>query len=359
MIGYYCTTSYHLMIAILIALCKGNKAKQALFITPHFKNIHGDILFLKKSGLFKDIIYLDDHYGSRCYLLYRKYRNIFFYKNAKLYCLNNKFREFIFFPGSLFFACYFAKMIFSNSPECEFSFGEDGLASYINHAEYRLQKRQSKFFLKLFGVKKYLKFYSSLYVIEPDLVINEGMFLLKKIQRKQKNTYEFKELIERVFGHNELPPCDVLFLQQPFMADSAKLKKLDEIQTKALAIVSKLIGSKKGYVKIHPRTISAGNIPKNLNVIAGNGLFEASIVKKINHEIIVTVCSTAAISPFIIWGYTPTIYLLYKIDKNFSLSRNLKIFLEKFKVKYQESGGKIYEPESLDDFYSALKNNII
>ena len=339
----------------MIAINNEKKRKQILFISPHFKNKEKVIYALEKTGLFEAVVLLNDYYGSKKYKLVRKYRKVCFFGEAKKFCHNYSFSEFIFFPGSLIFASYFVKYIRRKSPDCSFAFGEDGLASYIRHAEYCLPNKRMKYFLKLMGGENNLRLYKTMYVMQPDLVVNEGNFLLKKIVRTDEIISKFNKLIENIFGMEKIPRSDILFLQQPFKSDLSSMNLLENLQDQALKYLSGQIPRLSAYIKIHPRTLNLDSFPKNLKLIESTGLFEASVTPQINNVLLITVCSTAAISPYMMWGYTPPICFLYKIDGGFSFSKNLQTFLEKFKGEYQKRGGIVYEPQSWNNFIKILE----
>lgn len=340
------------MVAFSLAQNEFKGDEVILFISPHFKNSKNIIQRLceNSKNVFKEVVILDDHFGTKKYVLIRKFRFIFFYKKAIKLCERCKFQKFIFFPGNLIIASLFAKYICKHNHQCEFAFGDDGLASYINHDEYTKLSGKQKRLLILLNYQQYLKRYRILYVMEPDLVVTNKHFMLRKITHPDFKNTEFRMLMKKVFVSALIPQCDILYLQQPFIYDSNQFACFEKVQSKSIRDICSICRKKKIYIKIHPRTPENYKIPDNIVRVKGKGLFEASLTSDINQSVLVTLFSTAAFTPFMLWGLTPKIILLYKIANESILTSNLALFLKKFKKVYNQNGGKIYEPENWDQF---------
>lgn len=359
MIGIYCTTIYHLMVAISLAQNDFKNHEVILFVSPHFFNKE-KIIDNLSSGLgkkiFKEIVILDDYFGSRRYTVERKIRFVFFYRKAINLCRKYLFKKFIFFPGNLIIASLFAKYISKTSFDCEFAFGDDGLASYINHNEYTKLSRSQNLISNLLNYYQYLRLYKTLYVMEPSLVVDNKKFILKQIKHPNFSDLEFKKILRKIFLTETIPSCDILYLQQPFIYDSREFACFEDVQNKSIHAICDICTDKKIYIKIHPRTPGNYVIPPNMIKVRNTGLFEASLASDINRTVLITMFSTAAFTPFMFWGYTPTIVLLYRIaNKSTIMSDNLNEFLEKFKLVYSQHGGNIYEPQDWNQLTKYLK----
>lgn len=358
MIGIYCTTIYHLLVAISLAQNDFKDSKVVLFVSPHFDNSKNIIYNLSNNigeKIFQEIVVLKDYFGTARYGIERKIRFFYFYQAAIERCRKYNYKKFIFFPGNLITASLFAKYISKFTPDCEFAFGDDGLASYINHDEYtKLGKRQNTI-SRLLNYHKYLQMYKTLYVMEPGLVMNNKKFMLKHINHPDFKNRGFVELIRKIFTAELLPPCDILYLQQPFIYDSKDLACFEDIQTESIDKVCNICKGKKIYIKIHPRTPRNYSIPQNMPKVKSNNLFEASLSPDINRTVLITLFSTAAFTPFMFWGYTPKIILLHRIANKSIVSNNLNEFIKQFKVIYTRYGGKIYEPENWNQLVNYLK----
>lgn len=358
MIGIYCTTIYHLLVAISLAQNDFKDRQVVLFVSPHFDNSRDFIYNLSNNmeeKIFQEIVILDDCFGTTRYGIERKIRFFFFYRAAIDRCQKYTYKKFIFFPGNLITASLFAKYISKFSPDCEFAFGDDGLASYVNHDEYtKLSNSQNKI-LSLLSCHKYLQMYKILYVMEPGLVVNNKKFVVKHINHPDFKNREFMELIRKIFSAELLPPCDILYLQQPFIYDSKDLAHFEDIQTVSIDKVCNICRNKKIYIKIHPRTPKNYSTPKNMPKVKSNNLFEASLSPDINRTVLITLFSTAAFTPFLFWGYTPKIILLYRIANKSIVSNNLNEFIKQFRAIYTRYGGEIYEPENWNQLANYLK----
>lgn len=358
MIGIYCTTIYHLMVAISLAQNDFKNQEIILFISPHFidkERVVNNLSSYPEEDLFKEIVILNDYFGSKRYAIERKFRFIFFYPKAIELCQKYLFKKFIFFPGNLTIASLFAKYISKNNPCCEFAFGDDGLASYINHDEYTKLSNNQKHISKLLNYDQYLRLYKTLYVMEPSLVISNKRFILKQISHPNFGDSKFQKVIKEIFLTEVIPACDILYLQQPFIFDSRKFMRFENIQDRSYKVICDACTDKKIYIKIHPRTPRSYVIPSHMIKVKSTGLFEASLTSSINQTMLITLFSTAAFTPFMFWGYTPTIILLYHMANKSILSDNLNEFLRRFKVVYSQHGGKIYEPRDWNQLISLLK----
>ncbi|WP_432642347.1 hypothetical protein [Acidaminococcus sp.] len=358
MIGIYCTTIYHLLVAISLTQNDFKNQEVILFVSPHFvdnKKIINNLNSNIGKKLFKKIVILNDYFGTKRYAIERKIRFFFFYRKAIDLCKKYTFKKFIFFPGNLIIASLFAKYISKYSHDCEFGFGDDGLASYINHDEYTMLSESQNQISNLLNYNQYLQMYKTLYVMEPDLVVDNKKFILKHINHPDLKNNGFKELIKKIFTKGMIPKCDILYLQQPFIYDSKKLACFEDTQTKSISKICNICKDKKLYIKIHPRTPKSYSIPSKVLKVNGTDIFEASISSDINDTVLITLFSTAAFTPFMFWGYTPKIILLYQIANQSINSSRLNKFIKKFKIVYSRYGGRIYEPNNWNQLEKYLK----
>lgn len=354
-VGFYCDTIYHLLVALSMGTHEFKNEEKVLFLAPHFKDPEKIIFSLKnKVKIFKNVVVLQDHIYDRWAIVHRRLRYFFFYPSVKLASKEYNFTQFILFTCHPQLIALFAKWIHKYNPLCRLSLGEDGLASYINQNMYRYPStRKAKFLFALNGLHKFYKEVNEMYVFEPQLVQNENNYKLKKIQKPNLRDPLFKEIADSLFAKETVPNVQFLVLHQPFNTKIAQERQYDDIQKRLLGYLADY--SNSAAIKMHPQSQDMFDFSPKIKCYRSTTPFEMSMTSDIEHIVLTTLFSTAVFTPFLFWGYKPTILLLYKLAGKNLLMTRLENFVKDFKNIYEKAGGTILLPENWKEVQEILQ----
>ncbi len=248
------------------------------------------------------------------------------------------------------------KRIVKKNPDCEICLGEDGLGAYIEKDTFRPNRNnyKARLLLKFTGWEYYLNLIKFHYVLHPELVTYTSNLKLRNILPFSSNDSAFNTIIESVWGTYKISKCSILFLQQPLHGEFDELYKL---QTSILNTFANSSLANKVTVKLHPREFNL-NLPSQLAIIDQTVLYELSVKNTTDLKFIVSVFSSALFTSFLLWGNTTPIVLLYNIgEKAVVISKNMELFVKRFKRVYEKSGGKMYQPKTKEELLQILRNH--
>ncbi len=354
-VGFYCDTVYHLLVALSMGTHEFKNEEKILFLAPHFKNPEKIIFSLKnKVKVFDYVVVLQDHIYDRWAIVHRRLRYFFFYPMVKAASKEYNFTNFILFTCHPQLIALFAKWILKYNPSCRLSLGEDGLASYINQNMYQYPStKKAKFLFALNGLHKFYEEVNEMYVFEPRLVQNINNYKLKKLQKPDFRDPFFKNIADTLFAKEIVPNVQFLVLQQPFNTKIAQEQKYDDIQNRMLGYLADY--SDSVAVKMHPQSQGSFSARSKIKYYHSTTPFEMSMTPEIEQIVLTTLFSTAVFTPYLFWGYKPTILLLYKLAGKNILMTHLDTFVKDFKNIYEKAGGTILLPKNWEEVKGILQ----
>lgn len=353
-VGFYCETIYHLFVALSMATAEFREDKKILFIGPTFKDSRLIIQSLKKSPVFSHVYVLNTHVYDRWIKWNHRFRYIYFYKSVKKASILYSLKYFILLTCDPPMVASFEKIVHKYNPDCKVAIGEDGLGTYVHQSLYGVSSFKARWMFSLCGLYKHLFAVKDMYVYDPDLVQNERGYHLLCLQKPSLENRNFVEAVHQIFSVEKLPSSDFLILHQPFRSDYKEQHNFDMVQQRMLSLLVQLRPHDKLAMKLHPRTREKNEFPKEIHCFKSTTPFEVALDPSIEKTTLVTLFSTAVFTPFLIWGYTPPLILLYKLANKSHLTDNLESFVQQFRVLYEKAGGRIAVPETWDELRDVL-----
>lgn len=229
---------------------------------------------------------------------------------------------------------------------------EDGLESYDSVLDKNSKKRQDTVF-SVFFKKRPLELCKGLYLYEPNYVINNSY--KKNIYRipKVKKDTEIAGIIKDSFSGNILKIHQKAIFLEAWFNEFEKYK----FQEKMLQIVVDTIGSENVGIKKHPNDICNVDLYKKYNIIEGIRSFELNnLYYTLNNKILISIISTACLTPKMIYDEEPYVVFLYRIFLS-KFEYKEWIYTEKIIYKIRSryrTPEKIMIPESLSDLKRCL-----
>lgn len=354
MIGFLCTTPYHLLISLSMALNEFHREDKILVVFGRFSD--ADILCerIRSLNIFVGVILLDSHDFDCLKNWNRRLRMFYFYKKFSNISKSVIFDQFIFFAPDLLEVSFMVKKIVKYSPNCKFSFAEDGIGSYLTPLIYEPTYKMQKW-LKILHRDIFLKKITGLFLLHPELIAYQTSYHLQKILPLDLSNSNFDVAIKNIWKKNNLVETDLLFLQQPFHEDH-KIE-LAQKQNELLDSIIRYCSSrhKKLGVKLHPRT-RLFPYENQCNIIDANDMYELEIKDSKAVKCIIGINSGALLTPFLLWEKTIPIIFLYKLCGIKSLNSSMNHFLILFKENYEKKGGRFYVPSNYDELFAILKD---
>lgn len=353
MVGFLCTTPYHLLLSLFMASQNFKNDEKVLVIFKRFKNTDSLHRKIRESNVFKEIVILDSHDFDKWKNWNRRLRMFFFYKGFKTLCRDVKFDQFIFFAPDLLEVSFMIELISEKNPRCSFAFAEDGIGSYFNPGIYMPTDKMNKW-LCILRRKKYLRKIKTMYLLKPNLLAYPSEYEIKQILPYPKNDAIFDSLITSLWGNYNLDDYSFLFLQQPFSEDGNI--KLGQEQDRILEFIMRqdFFKSDNIGVKLHPRSKNYF-FPKGCSIIPPDRMYEIGIKNSNKITCLMGINSGALLTPFLLWGKVFPIIFLYRLCNIDSLNKYMDALLNLFKLDFEQNGGKLFIPSTYEELLNVLK----
>lgn len=349
MTGFLCSTPYHILICLSMALTDYANDDKTLIIMNRFKDAKRISALLKQSGVFKYVKFMDTHDFDRFKNWNRRLRMFMFYPELKAHFSEESFDNFIFFAPDLLEVSYVIKLVYNKNNYCNFFFAEDGIGAYVDESIYK-PNRGVKRWLQILHRIDYLNLIKGIYLIHPELCTASYSYNKIKIENINTSDPVFVKLIHLIWGNEYVNNCQTLLLHQPFVVDGKP--EVGSWQDKCFELINQNFAG--CCVKLHPREKDSASLRK-FRLFEAKGVFEVLLMNGFSPKCLVGVNSTALLTPFMLWNLKPTLIFLYKICHYDGISKRMDLFLENFKVIYSKNGGELYIPGSFDELEGLLK----
>ncbi len=342
------STPYQFILALSLLL--SNKKESYCFV------LHDTVFSETQLDVIKDMVNRIDNLEEVIVLPVKKrwcarYHIIFTYKSLKNLTMKYDIKRIINFTIRYSLVMPYIDFLLRHNVSCEICVGEDGMDTYMAGDSFKL-RAVTKLLMRILGYYKYFNNFSVVYSVRPDL-INKTVKKTRKIPVDIMESSDWRNVVDDVFSRRIIKGYNIILLQTPFQIYSFEgSKEMGECQETIFSYVTKKYFNVA--LKVHPKNkidclYECAYIPHDV-------MFELSLSNDINTSTLISVNSTAAITPYILYGYTPKLIFLYKmcgID-NDELSR-LDNFLKRFSLVYKASGGEIYLPATMGELQNALK----
>lgn len=247
---------------------------------------------------------------------------------------------------------HFAASIININKCAKLYYYEDGLSSYMEDMVKRFYSLHDKILYKLFGFSLARLYPVEMYINEPKLY--EGLMCPESKECRIININNGKILREigELFPINNslYKENSVIFLSQPILLNGIK-NKFDEIFNTIMSIDNII-------VRPHP-TEKDRFIGYKGNIDFDCGIWELLCSNLTNNNTLIGYYSTAQFIPTILYKVQPTLIFLYRLFSDClqkDVIERMDQTVNGLKQQY-EDGGKIFTPNSMEEFIFILKNN--
>ena len=253
-----------------------------------------------------------------------------------------KYKE-IFLTGTEIYSKMIAMM--HSSKETSVYYYEDGLESYDAILDRNSKIKQDKVFAVLYGTTP-IKKCVGLFVYEPSLVLtndyDKKIYSIEKIKRGLNHLINLKNVFTMI--PKEIPG-KVVFLEAWFINNDQY-----DYQADLFRIVASYFPSKDICVKTHPNA-NKKVLNEAEGSYCGSKCFEINnYFFPVEKKLIVSIISTAAITPKILYNEEPRILFLYKLFlKKYSYNEwnRTDLVVRRIKQRYSDPS-RIMIPESFE-----------
>lgn len=228
---------------------------------------------------------------------------------------------------------------------------EDGIGSYTEVLNKKIKSKKDFIFKILMG-RTPLQKCKGIYVYRPEKIVNNSYHI--KTYQLHKIDATYKKLIENVFmvSKNYVSGSTIFFNQWRTSKEHYEFQKL------LFEVICKEMDG-KCILKLHPSNIEDQKqyIDDEIEIIDDNIAFEIiNFYHNMNKKILVSVASTACLTPFYIYDQRPYVIFLNKIfGKRFpeTIDNDSQKFYDDFKNDCA-CGKYIYIPESIEELVALL-----
>ncbi|MGF9768966.1 polysialyltransferase family glycosyltransferase [Bacillus albus] len=356
--AFVCCTPYHLIISIHMAQTEYKDYINDIYISDHFKDAYEIYKKIDELGLFNQSFFIRDKKVSydKSKLKHKK-----IIKLLKL-DLEDIVKESIpldYDRISVFCFSYFSTVLVNKVKEknknIKIAMLEDGLGSYLINVKNRKEKMRGLLssFFGLFN-KNFFSFnqVSELYLFRPEYFVGDINISIRNIPNFTENV-NLSRVLNNVFNYKEqsvVRDYQMLYFDQTFSADNIGDVKEEELLLEVLNIVEK----SKMLIKLHPRDkmdkyemlgVGEGNIYQSTYPWELIYLNESP-----SKSILISINSTAVLTPHLIFNKKHSMVLLYKIVG----VQNEE--MEKFVDVLRENNGdlSIFIPKNFEDMREIL-----
>ncbi len=357
MVGYLCATPFHITAAITLQSGQFAGKHSTLVILNHFGADEAFIERIRATGVFDEVILYDNNYRTLKDNI-KRFSNAFFpVKLMKRLANKTNFTNFVCFALDFIDLTYIIKRYKKRGIECEFSFGDDGIGTYIREGIYK-PKSVSERLLKLNGNSKYLSEVKKAYIYKPEYLVANRGYDITAILQDEQTCQKRRAAVGTIWPLDEEIAIDgnVLYFQQPSEEDKDATDLKIELECLEAAINTLGIGS---AVKLHPRTDNFEDWEK-FGIVKTRMPYEALMLQRqYKPAMLMTVGSTALFSTYLFDDLAssdcPSI-LLYKLMLH--QSEVLTAAMNKLCDGINKGDGAelIFCPESAEELDKLLKN---
>ncbi len=193
------------------------------------------------------------------------------------------------------------------------------------------------------------------YLYQPELYsVKNYKYELRKIPNP-KEYVELKEILVDVYGYEDMPSEEYIYLEDFFFADRFNTNDFELFEQ-----VVELVGKDNIIVKRHPRdyydrftpcgykTVERSVVPWEIQLLA-NGLRD---------KVLISVSSTSLLTPYIIFESDMHVVSLERMfvgENRTHADAGFSIFFDKLKKKINEKEALFHTPASVDELIHVLK----
>ncbi|MDQ0415653.1 polysialyltransferase family glycosyltransferase [Mesobacillus stamsii] len=225
---------------------------------------------------------------------------------------------------------------------------EEGLAIYITKDIKSMLSKKFRFFSDVFNIGSSRINVDRIYTYKPNLVCENDYCNVVKQLPDIKNESDTHKILEKIFQKNDYfyGGFNIVFLSQYPL-----IKEAEEVESKAYNLFNKYFNKDEICVKLHPSDDREHKEYKN--VIKDSNMWEITVLNDdFDNKILVSINSSAALTPKLIYDKELTVILLYKLGNCINPNTDYSVF-ESFKNSYGNKG-KLFIPESYEELVQII-----
>lgn len=358
---FFCTTPFQVLTSIILA--KNLVEKSDIYIANKFPGVSKCVERLKSEDIFDkiSIIYEENQQHRKS-----KYKFVMWFRIVEDYLNVDQIAEKILIFGQDYNKMYTSSTAYTSrmvqlyftkhNTEVEIIYYDDGAGSYYDERVYTPRWGDRVIRRFLFG-KKAERYYDKKLLYSPELyrMINgvnrlESIVKIPEFFNRIQNIY----LLNRVFDFTE---SDVI-KQNCILLDGMKDESFSvQEKNKLLSIYEQIIrslGTENLIIKQHPRD-KEGRCEKYLYYENMEVPFECLCMNSnMDNKMLVTVSSTAIITPKVLLNQEPYVILLYKlVNEKIGNKQKEDHFFRRCKELYVRQE-RFVIPNDLDELYDVL-----
>lgn len=295
---FVCATPYHVVASTTMAMGMFSSEPSVLVVLDHFDIDEAMLGRIRETGVFCDVLLYKSNNKTKKNRA-RRLLNVFWPdKTMRYLAQKTKFSHVVFFALDFLNLAYMARAYEKRGIACEFSFGDDGIGTYLSTDCYRPRK----FVVNLLKVTGRYQAYQSadkIYAYKPELIPKDHGLKVEKIVQEEDTVARLREVVQKVFVIADDINIDgrILYFEQPSIDRKSHENVLFE--QKMLKETIRLLGV-DACIKMHPRS-TAEKLWGDFEILKTKVPFEVIMLQnKGKPKLLMSNCSTAMLSMYLL-----------------------------------------------------------
>lgn len=355
MIGYLCATPFHITAAITMQSGQFAGEPATLVILNHF-NVDDALLDrIRQTGVFDEVLLYNSRYRTRLDNIKRLWHAFFPAALMRRMANCTSFSHFVCFALDPIDLTYVMKRYEKRGIDCEFSYGDDGIGTYIREGIYRPKPIADKL-LRITGRRAYCERVTRVYAYKPSFMVANTEYDVQPIEQSPAACDKRREAVSAIWPLSEDVPIDggILYFEQPNEADRDSDDQ--RIEQQWLRAAADALGVHT-CVKMHPRS-QAKEQWALFGVLETKMPYEVLLLQKRCHPaLLMTVNSTALFSTYLFDDLPaagcPSV-LLHKLMKHRNEELIRKTEQLYARVNDSQAAQRIYDPDTAEELQALL-----
>ena len=297
MVGYFCATPFHITAAITMQSEMFADEPATLVVLDHFNVDEALLERIRATGIFQEVLLYDNRYRTKMDNAKRLLRTFFPNRLMRDLAKKTAFSHFVCFALNFIDLTYMIKRYEKRGIDCEFSFGDDGVGTYIRPGIYR-PKPVARRLLQLVGRLSLVDRVTRVYTYKPDFMVANREYDVYPILQSERACAARREAVRTIWPVGDDVDIDgkILYFEQPHECGEGCEELRIEQDSLRLA-VDKL--DTEGVIKMHPRS-AAEPLWSEFTILKAKMPYEVMLLQKqCDPKLMMTVSSTALFSTYL------------------------------------------------------------
>ncbi len=351
-VAFFAATPLQILNCIQINKTQFDEKKCDLYILDFAVNNKNIFDRISELSVFENVYYLKEPFNNRGrFKFFKSYLNPDM-ETIKL--LKSKYYDQIFSTCINFANDYYYTFLKINNNNLIFNYYEEGIGDYTTN----IQKKRTTIIklVSMFGYENPISENINVWLYHPEYMqLNKGynvreIPLITDEEKGFESIFDNEDKIKISIPND----CKIIYFDQPYK----KQQDIDINNINILAEISKVVNKNNIYIKLHPANNDGKYIDNGYKVLDNNGIpWEVYCNdKSLSDVVLISINSTASVSPKMIYNKEPKVILLYKLfDEQLKniINQNDKLFSD-VKNSYCVKKNFII-PESIEDLRCDLQ----